>query len=390
MTIPSSLLGGLTPEEFLAEYWQKKPLLVRGALPGFRSPITPEELAGLALDEETEARLILERGGDYPWQLRHGPFEENDFAALPETHWTLLVQEVDRLVPEVRHLLDHFRFIPSWRIDDVMVSFAPEKGGVGAHVDSYDVFLLQGLGRRRWQIGYEPVYEEELVPDIDIRILADFEPDDEWVLEPGDMLYLPPRIPHYGVAEDACMTYSIGFRAPSHEEILSGFLTRVLEQIDPLARYADPDLRPQENPGEIRPEAIEKVRQVVRELVRPEEVDRWFGAFMTEPKRGYYALPLDVPYTADEVVEALQSGARLEHHPAARFAYVRHEDGETSLFVGGEEYLLEPELADVAPLVCAERVLDAELLGATLERREAAALLTDLVNEGFLLLSDDH
>ena len=136
MPPPSTLLGGLTPEQFLSEYWQKKPLLIRGALPGFESPISPEELAGLACEVDVASRLILERGGDYPWQLRHGPFDEDDFADLPETHWTLLVQEVDRLVPEVAALLDHFRFIPSWRIDDVMASYAPASGGVGAHIDN--------------------------------------------------------------------------------------------------------------------------------------------------------------------------------------------------------------------------------------------------------------
>lgn len=388
MNTPKTLLGGLSVEEFLRTYWQKQPLLIRGALPGFESPLSPEELAGLACEDDVEARLILERGGAYPWQLRHGPFDEEDFAALPETHWTLLVQEVDRLVPEVARLLDNFRFIPSWRIDDVMISYAPEGGGVGAHIDNYDVFLLQAGGHRRWQIGREPVVEEHLVPDLDVRVLQDFKADEEWVLGPGDLLYLPPRIAHYGVAVDDCMTYSIGFRAPSYEEIISGFMTHVLEQIDPLDRYSDPDLQLQENPGEISRAAREKVRAVLHTFVRNEEIDRWFGVHVTEPKRDYYALPLDTPYTPDELVEAVGQGAALQRHPGTRFAYIPHENGEVSLFVGGETYLLDPPFAFLAPLLCGTAPLDPETVAPHVGDRDVAVLLTDLVNEGFLELED--
>ena len=388
MNIPSTLLGGLSPERFLEEYWQKKPLLVRGALPGFTSPLAPEELAGLACEEDVEARLILEKGGDYPWQLRHGPFDEDDFEALPETHWTLLVQEVDRLVPEVAALLDAFRFIPSWRIDDVMISYAPAHGGVGAHIDNYDVFLLQALGHRRWQIGTTPVADETLVPDIDVRILQDFVPDEEWVLGPGDLLYLPPRLAHYGVALDDCMTYSIGFRAPAYEDLISGFLTHVLEQLDPLDRYADPDLRLQPDPGEIRPDALERVRRVFRTFVTDEAVDRWFGAYVTEPRRGYAALPLDSPYSPDELVEAVRRGAGLVRNAGTRFAYLRHEGSDVSLFVNGETYVLDPPFADAAPLLCGTGPLGAATHAPHLDDPDFAVLLTDLLNEGFLELEE--
>jgi 50S ribosomal protein L16 3-hydroxylase len=202
MSIPETLLGDLTPEAFLRDYWQKKPLLIRGALPDFVTPVAPDELAGLACEDDVTARLILEQGGDYPWQMRFGPFDEDDFAALPETHWTLLVQEVDRLVPEVADLLDAFRFLPNWRIDDVQISYAPPHGNAGAHLDNYDVFLLQGMGRRRWQISSTPIPEDEevYVEDVDVRILQDFEPDEEWIVEPGDLLYLPPRLRRIGTA----------------------------------------------------------------------------------------------------------------------------------------------------------------------------------------------
>lgn len=386
----TTLLGGLSPDAFLATYWQKKPLLVRSALPGFTSPLAPEELAGLALEEDVASRLILQEGGAYPWELRYGPFEEEDFTSLPATRWTLLVQEVDRLVPDVAGLLDLFRFIPAWRVDDVMASYAPEGGGVGAHVDQYDVFLLQGLGRRRWQIAYESVEDEAIVPDLDVRILAGFEPDEDWVLEPGDMLYLPPRIAHYGVALEDCITYSVGFRAPSHAEILSGFAGYLAERLAPSRRYSDPGLKRQDEPGEITEDALVQVADVLHDLVRDEAAVRhWFGRHMTEPKRAYDVAPLEEPFTIAEVTEALQDGAALHRSPGVRLAYVRHPDGSASLFTGGEETILEAALAFAAPLLTRTRTLPAETLTPHLRTPGFLDLLTKLVNGGFFEVGDE-
>lgn len=202
---PLQLLGGLTAAEFLRDYWQRKPLLVRQAIPDFESPLSADELAGLSLEESVESRIVLEHGKT-PWEMRRGPFQEEDYQHLPEQDWTLLVQAVDQFVPEVAQLLEQFRFLPSWRIDDVMISYAAPGGGVGPHFDNYDVFLLQGHGRRRWKVGQMCSSDSPLREHADLRILADFEQSDEWVLEPGDMLYLPPRLAHYGIAEDECMT----------------------------------------------------------------------------------------------------------------------------------------------------------------------------------------
>lgn len=389
----SMLLGGRSPAAFLEEYWQKKPLLIRGALPGFRSPLAPEELAGLACEEGVTSRLVLEKGGDEPWQLEHGPFDEETFLHLPETHWTLLVQEVDRLIPEVGALLEHFRFLPRWRIDDIMVSYAPAHGTVGAHIDNYDVFLLQGLGRREWQIGHTPVEEETIVPDLDVRILADFTPDETMVLEPGDMLYLPPRIAHYGIALDDCMTYSIGFRAPSHRRLIGDFVSDMLETVDPEARYADPDLSPTDHPGAIRPEACERVRAILRRLVQEEDaIDRWFGRYVTEPARGRIALPPEEPFTADELAEALRAGAALRHGPASRLAYITHDDGTAHLFIDGEARRLPPNLADAGPLLADRTTVDAEALRPHLDDADFVQLIGDLVNEGVLevVMPDDE
>ena len=385
-----SILGDLTPDAFLADYWQKKPLLVRGALPGFTSPLAPDELAGLALEEDVASRLILQEGGAYPWELRHGPFEEEDFTSLPATHWTLLVQEVDRLMPDVARLLDHFRFIPDWRIDDVMASYAPEGGGVGAHVDQYDVFLVQGLGHRRWQIAYEPVEEERLVPGLDVRMLADFEPDEDWTLAPGDLLYLPPRIAHHGVALDDCITYSVGFRAPGHAEILGGFAGFMDERLDAAQRYRDPDLKRQEEPGEITGAALAQVTDVLRTLAGDEAAVRhWFGRHMTEPKRGADVLPSDEPFDAEELDERLREGGALYRSPGARLAFTRHPDGTASLFAGGEEVVLSAELAFAAPLLTRTRRLPADTLRPHLDTPGFLDLLTDLLNDGYFEVEEE-
>ena len=215
MTRVASLFGGRTIQDFLQNYWQKRPLLVRGALPGFSSPITPEALMGLACEEHANARIVLESNGQYPWEVRYGPFDEEDFLELPESGWTVLVQEVDRYVAEVQDLLASVRFVPNWRLEDVQVSYAAPRGNAGPHVDSYDVFLLQGMGQREWAIGGVP--EPEDVPmqeDLDLSLLKEFKAASRWVLGPGDMLYLPPRYAHLGIALGPCLTYSIGFRAP--------------------------------------------------------------------------------------------------------------------------------------------------------------------------------
>ncbi len=387
-TPTSTLLGGLSPAKFLDEYWQTKPLVIRGALPDFESPLAPEELAGLACEEGVTSRLILEKGGDYPWQLKEGPFDEEDFLSLPETHWTVLVQEVDRLIPEVGALLNHFRFIPRWRIDDVMVSYAPTHGNVGAHIDNYDVFLLQGLGEREWQFGHAPVDDETIVPDRDVRMLADFTPDETVVLEPGDMLYLPPRIAHHGMArDDRCMTYSVGFRAPGHQRLIGDFVSDMLETVDPDARYSDPDLTPTNHPGAIRPEARERVRSILCQLTQDDDViDRWFGRYITEPKRGQMALPPEQPIEPATLTEAIQAGTPLWHGAASRLAYMRHDDGTVSLFVDGGERRLPGDLAFAGALLTDQDPIAPEALARHLDHAAFVQLLVELVNDGALVI----
>jgi 50S ribosomal protein L16 3-hydroxylase len=383
----STLLGDRSPAAFLDTYWQKRPLVVRDALPDFRSPLSPNELAGLACEDGVESRLILKEGGAYPWELREGPFDTEDFLSLPETHWTVLVQEVDRLIPEVGALLDRFRFLPDWRLDDVMVSYAPTDGTVGPHIDNYDVFLIQGLGHRRWEIGTEPVENEEIVPDLDVRILADFAPDETFVLGPGDLLYLPPRVAHHGVAaDDECMTYSVGFRAPSHRDLVGDFLQHALEQIDPDARYSDPTLEPVEHPGALHQQARDKVRRLLRGLVDDLDVDRWLGEYLTRPARTRTAVPPDAPPSADALTEALRQGVDLRCGPVSNLAFLEHDDGSATLFVNGEATTLGPDLAYAAPLLTGREVLPADSLTPHLDDEAFVDLVCSMVEAGLLEL----
>lgn len=383
----SNLLGSYTPAEFLDEYWQQKPLLIRQGLAGFESPLTPNELAGLACEPDVHSRLILEEGGEYPWELRKGPFDTDMFLELPETHWSLLVQEVDRLVPAVHDLLERVSFLPRWRIDDIMVSYAPARGSVGAHVDNYDVFLLQGYGHRRWEINSRPLppEEESLVEGLDVQILSDFDPDNSWVLEPGDVLYLPPRIPHYGVAVDDCMTYSIGFRAPTHREMVLGYLEHLVDVVSDDERYSDQDIEPRAHPGRITSEDLQRVYTVLDRITGDRDATRrWFGESVTRPSRGGSSPLPETKISVDVLTDRIRSGEILRRSEASRFSYLEDASGRMLLFVNGTTYETDPAWARVAELLGDRATFTDHDLASFLEREDCAELLTTLYNEGHL------
>jgi len=369
MTDP--LLGGLSAADFLARHWQKTPLLIRQAIPGWSSPITPDELAGLACEDGVESRLVTRRRGK--WAVRHGPFDEADFGKLPATDWTLLVQGVDLWEPEVAALRERFRFVPDWRLDDVMVSYAPPGGGVGPHVDQYDVFLLQGLGRRRWRIGGAAEIRPAWLPDQPLKLLAQFEPAQEWVLAPGDMLYLPPGWAHDGVAEDDCLTFSIGFRAPSVAELAGRFAAAVADGEDEERRYADPDLAPPANPGEIPDAAIERVRTYLAEKLDDRRfLAGWLGGLLTEPKEEREAPP----------PRKRRPGGALRRAIGSRLAFIRDGDGVT-LFADGEAHPAPAgPAAETAMRLCGDGGLTAEAAKAAWSDPAAAALLDALLASG--------
>ncbi len=374
---------GMPTVRFLRDYWQKHPLLVRGAYPDFTSPISPDELAGLACEEGTLGRLIVHDAAGDTWNLRTGPFPESAFADLPGRDWTLLVQDVDKWDADVAALLDRFDFLPRWRIDDIMVSFAAPDGSVGAHLDQYDVFLLQGLGQRRWQIDTGPNPSRAFREDVELKLLREFSPSHEWVVQPGDLLYLPPGVPHHGVALEACLTLSVGMRAPSHAELLADLADSLAETLPEHLRYDDADLAPDACDGRIDAAVLRRARAALQTLQEVEDntLADWFGGFITRYRSaGQIAAPPRPPSPA-RIEKCLLAGERLHLHPLARCAW-RNQARRAILHIDGERFsagtALARQLARGLPLAVDDYAgLDAD----------DRALVQHLARHGILVLS---
>ena len=320
---PLTLLGGLTPAQFMRRHWHKKPLLVRQAIPNFQPPVLRPEMFALAAQESVESRLVQQiKGG---WKLRHGPFARRSLPAMSQREWTLLVQGVDLHNDAVHQLMQQFRFVPEARLDDLMISYATDGGGVGPHFDSYDVFLLQAHGRRRWRIGRQK--DLTLKEGIPLKVLAEFEPEEEFVLEPGDMLYLPPRYAHDGIAEGECMTYSIGFRAPARAELAQELLVRLSEDAaedEQVQMYRDAKQEAVAEPGAIPAELQAFAKQALeRALSQPLALERALGEYLTEPKPNVW-------------FEASDGGAMLEAVRLDRRTRMMYD--AQHIFINGESY----------------------------------------------------
>jgi 50S ribosomal protein L16 3-hydroxylase len=301
------VLGDISAERFLAEYWQKKPLLIRNAIPNFQPPVDGNDLAGLALEPEVESRLVI--GSD--WQIEQGPFEEQRFQTLPERDWTLLVQAVDLWIPEVADILDHFGFLPRWRIDDIMVSYAADGGNVGPHFDNYDVFLLQGEGQRQWSVGGLCDQNSALLAHENLRILANEQFTETWTLNCGDMLYLPPQYSHHGIAIGECSTYSIGFRAPTVTEMLDDLTTELISKGDSNDVLTDPLLTPEMATQPISSAYLEQIRSLLNQTLNDDELLlNWFVQFMTQPK---------YPELVDETGERRAASIKINKNMSVKY-----------------------------------------------------------------------
>lgn len=375
---------GMPPARFLRDYWQKRPLLIRGAFAQIQTAITPEDLAGLACEEGALARIVLHDPKRDQWTLRTGPFAERQFAKLPKTHWTLLVQDVDKWDMDVAALLDEFDFLPSWRVDDVMISYATDGGGVGAHVDQYDVFLIQGRGTRRWQINADAHAPKDIRDDVELRLLREFNSSHEWLLEPGDALYLPPGIAHDGVAVGECVTFSVGMRAPSQAELLLDFAESQADLMGEEQRYVDPDLLPARAGGEIDAAAIERVRAAMPTIanVNNSTLARWFGCFITRYRAALDAAPAHRPIEPQKLAARLPA-SRVLRNPWSRVAWTRHGRGAL-LFVAGEAF---PCRLAFARTVCAGREIDSAELVRLCRSGPALATLARLIDSGHFLLA---
>jgi 50S ribosomal protein L16 3-hydroxylase len=325
--------------------------------------------------------------------VRTGPFQEEDFPGLPDHDWTLLVQDVDKWDADIRTLLEHFRFLPRWRVDDIMISFAATGGSVGAHVDHYDVFLLQAQGERRWMIDArvamgKPAPDLGFQEDVAIKLLRTFEPTHEWVLSPGDMLYLPPLVPHHGVAENPCLTFSVGMRAPSSAELIADYLDTLVADADEAVRYHDEDLAAPQDPYEIDARAMERVVEALNALRMndPDRLGDWFGRFITTYRASGDVMPGPEARSRIELEWDLQQGAHLLRHPFSRFAWRRrHKDA--TLFCNGVDYVLP--VKDARQLAALEALDGAAYAALSAAGRDAVMALTAQGHYQLALDDDD-
>jgi len=371
-TAPLALLGGLSPALFMKRHWQKKPLLVRQALPDFQPLLPPRELFALAARNEVESRIVVHEGRS--WRLQRGPFARRALPPLKQPGWTLLVQGVDLHHAPAHALLHRFAFVPAARLDDLMVSFATDGGGVGPHFDSYDVFLLQAQGRRRWRIGRQS--DLQLQEGVPLKILAHFEPEQEFLLEPGDLLYLPPRYAHDGIAEGECQTYSIGFRAPAQAELARELLQRIADEAaeeGPQRLYRDPAQPATETPGAI-PEGLRQFAQeaLAAALKDASALDRALGEYLTEPKANVWFEPGRAPRRLRSLV--LDARTRMLHD--GRHVFINGEAWRA----GGADAKLMRRLAD-------RRSLDAQDLARASDG--ARALLLSWCEAGWVHATGD-
>ncbi len=326
-------------EEFLNNYWQKKPVVIRNALPDFKNPLSAEELAGLALEEDVESRLIWESLEDSPqWRIKYGPFEESELTSLPASNWTLLVQGVDKLIPEVAEALRFFRGIPSWRIDDIMISLAALSGSVGPHYDDYDVFLYQAQGVRKWSLTTKKCTPENAVDDSVLRIMKTFETEQEFTLNEGDMLYLPANVGHHGVSESAqCITYSFGYRSYKALELWESFGDFASQAGALTNLYQDPNWNCVKNTNEIPLSAIQSTQNLMHDAIKQSPLTtNWYGCFVTrldEQAERLLPLALEQVHTKDFMAQ-LVDGKMAVKESLCRFAYFQEEERVT-LFING-------------------------------------------------------
>ncbi len=368
--LPLQLLGGLTPQQFMKRHWQKKPLLVRQAIPGFKPLLDRAALFALAGREGVESRLLSQ--GKSGWQFKRGPFERRAFPALKTPDWTMLVQGVDLHDDSVHQLMQQFRFVPDARLDDVMISYATNGGGVGPHFDSYDVFLLQAHGQRRWRIGRQK--DLSLVEGLPLKILAHFEPEEEYVLDPGDMLYLPPRWAHDGVAVGECMTYSIGFRQPGRGELARELLQRLAEDAEDAAGtavYRDPGQPAVETPGGIPPQMMDFARDALQAVLDdPVELQCLLGEYLSEPKADVW-----FDATPAQSAGALRTGVVLDRRTRMLF-------DDQHIFINGESFRASGRDAGLMQRLANQRRLDSADVRKV--SAGAKALMTQWLDAGWL------
>jgi len=376
-------LNDLSPQEFLTHYWQKKPLLIRQGLKDFQDPISPDELAGMAMEEQIESRLVWQQDGQ--WKAEHGPFE--DYEHLGDKNWSLLIQGTDHFDRDVAELIRPFRFIPNWRIDDVMVSFATPGGGVGPHVDNYDVFIIQGSGKRHWQVGSNEELTEVVAHQALLHVEA-FEPIIDVELHPGDILYIPPGFPHQGVALEPSMSFSVGFRTTAKSHLFSALADHLIDQQLHTDMVVDPERQITDSPGLINNNDFAKLKQALLAVVNDDLLlSEFLGSHLSQAK---HELDIEEPeqdYQAQDVLDALHEGLQLIRIGGLRALYFDHQQNTDSdmatVYINGDTFTVANELTQAVTLFADHSELSAEQLSPWLVQPQFLEFICQLLNTGY-------
>lgn len=375
--------GELTPEKFLKEYWQKKPLLIKNAFTDFNDPIAADELAGLAMENEIESRIVSYSNTDHDksWQVNHGPFE--DFTQFGEENWTLLVQAVNNWSRPTHSLLTPFSFIPNWRIDDVMVSFSTPNGGVGAHLDQYDVFIIQGSGKRRWQVGLPDQTLQTLLPAPDLKQVSDFSPLIDEITQAGDLLYIPPNHPHNGVSIENSMNFSIGFQAPSSQELWSSFADQLIDGHLGEHRFEDPHRAICNTPSHIGDKDINDLKSfMLQQLNDPKLFGQFIGKFVTQ---NHHALEILIPVNEidNEKLMDILSESDIQFLPVSGIKAAIIENNNDNLFINGEAFSIDADTLPLAKALVNRDPLTTKYLNSFNLCLKNKQLLTSVLNKGY-------
>lgn len=372
-------INNLCEQEFLNQYWQKKPLLIKQGFTDFQDPIEAEELAGLAMEESIESRIVTNHNND--WQAYQGPFE--DFEKLTEQHATLLVQAVDHWHSDAAQLLHPFRFIPNWRIDDLMISYSTPKGGVGPHLDQYDVFIIQGEGKRHWRVGLPDPTLKQFAQNKKLLQVEQFEAVIDCILEPGDILYIPPGCPHEGYAIENALNYSVGFRAPNQQDLFSSFADHVIDTDSGQKRYTDHTLALRDSKGELLQSETDKVKTLMQALLNNDELFKhWLGNTLSQAKHEMDLAPLEEPITCEQMSDFIANNAEeFERLGGVRAIYQQLED-TLLLSINGENYPLPLCDLNAVKLLTDHDYVNTDDLNAAQPSLVFIQTFTTLVNEG--------
>lgn len=362
--------------DFLTRFWHKEPVVIKNGFIEFEDPITPDEVAGLAMEEDIDSRFVSNLDGE--WKVQHGPFES--FESFPDTHSQLIVQAANHWHPGPRALAEPFRGLPNWLFDDVMVCLSMPEGGVGPHIDQYDVFICQGMGKRRWRVGEKGEYKDAN-HHTGLRQIEGFDPIIDEILEPGDILYIPPGFPHEGNTIEVSLSYSIGYRSPKKQELLNGFADYVLTNELGDKHYYDPNLQTRSEHGMIPTAEYNALNDMLMKLINDEDAKaRWMGEQLSQSRHELDIMPADPPWQSDELQQFLEDGLYLEKVSGLKALY--HETNPSVIFINGETIELPEGCEAAAKVFCDQEYFSGEDLGAIANHPALLALLLDLCNQG--------